>query len=315
MASTIADGASNLHPRRPVGKSRKKFGLGRTVSWILLGLFIFLTLFPFYWMIRTALSTTTALSAAGNVGSLLPADFTWGAIERVLGLATAEEARAQGGSGASMSFTLALRNSLIVASVTTLSQVTFSAMSAYAFARLRWPGRNAVFFALITAMMIPGVFTMLPNFILMRNLGLMNTFLGIMLPNLFMTPFSVFFMRQFFIGLPREVEEAAMIDGAGHWRRFIQVIVPMSSAPVVTLGLLTFINSWNDYMWPLLVARDASVQTLTVALGVFRGQTPQTGPDWAGLMAAALIAALPIVILYLLFGKRIINSVGFSGIK
>jgi multiple sugar transport system permease protein len=305
--------APKLEVQRSIGGKHHKYNPGRIAAWIFLGLFVFITLFPFYWMIRTALSTNTYLST--DPGSLLPVNFTTGALERVLGLSTQAEAMAEGGSGASINFMVALKNSLIVSSLVTVFQLTFCTMAAYAFSRLRWPGRNAVFFAFLMALMIPPVFTMLPNFLLMRDLQLLNTYWAIALPTMFMTPFAVFFMRQFFLGISREIEEAAMIDGAGHWKRFTGIIVPMSSAPLVTLGLLTFIGAWNDYMWPLLVARKPEMQTLTVALGTFRSQTPQTGPDWAGLMAASLIAAIPIIIIYLLLGKRIINSIGFSGIK
>ena len=271
------------------------------------------TLFPFYWMLRTALSNTRSLAA--NSDSLLPADFTLGAFERVLGLSTTAEAIAQGGSGADINFWLYLRNSLIVATTTTVGQVFFCALAAYAFARLTWPGRDKLFFAFITALMIPPIFTTLPNFILIKDLGLLDTYLGIVLPTLLMTPFSVFFLRQFFLGISREMEEAAMIDGAGRFRVFFTIILPMSAAPITTLGLLTYIASWNDYFWPLLVGKAESVRVLTVALGIFRSQTPQGSPDWAGLMAATLIAALPILVLYAFLGRRIINSIGFSGIK
>lgn len=317
-----ATSATDLTPRpaSPAGSTsltpprrRSRPGIGRIVAWIAMILAMLITLFPFYWMLRTAFSNNTALAA--NAESLLPADFTLGAFKRVLGLGTLEEAIAQGGSGAAMNFWLYLRNSLIVATSTTFFQVLFCASAAYAFARLQWRGRNQVFFAFITALMIPPVFTMLPNFILIKDLGLMNTYLGIVLPYLFMTPFSIFFLRQFFLGISAEVEEAAKIDGAGHLRVFARIILPMSMAPISTLALLTYISSWNDYMWPLLVGKDDSVKVLTVALGVFRSQTPSGGPDWAGLMAATLIAAVPILILYLVLGKRIINSIGFSGIK
>jgi multiple sugar transport system permease protein len=151
--------------------------------------------------------------------------------------------------------------------------------------------------------------------VLMKNLGLLNTFPGIILPFFFMTPFAVFFLRQFFLGISRELEEAAIIDGAGHIRIFFQIILPLSVAPITTLALLTFINAWNEYFWPLLVAQNDNVRVLTVALGVFKSQTPQGSPDWAGLMAAALVAAIPIVVLFLAFGRKIVNSIQFSGIK
>jgi multiple sugar transport system permease protein len=106
-----------------------------------------------------------------------------------------------------------------------------------------------------------------------------------------------------------------MIDGAGHRRIFFGLILPMSVAPITTLAILTYINSWNDYFWPLLVGQQEKVRVLTVALGIFQSQTPQGSPDWAGLMAATLIAALPILLLFLVFARRITNSIGFSGIK
>lgn len=301
-------GAPNAPARR-----RTRVGWGRALAWVALGVLLFVTLFPFYWMLRTALSTNTALYA--NPGSLLPVDFSWGAFERVLGMATAEEAAAEGGTTGSIDLWLYLRNSVIVATAITVGQVFFSAMAAYAFARLHWPGRDAVFFVFLTALMIPPIFVQLPNFILVRDLGLLNTLTGIILPFFFMTPFAVFFMRQFFLGISREVEESARIDGAGHVRIFLQILLPMSSTPLFTLGLLTYTTAWGEYMWPLLVGRDEDSRVLTVALGIFRSQTPQTGPDWSGLMAGTLIAAVPVFVLFLVFGRRLVDNLGYSGIK
>jgi len=291
----------------------RRVPMGRMAAWAVLILFIVISLFPLYWMLRTALSNNRSLFA--DPDSWLPVDFTWGGFKRVLGLSSVAEAQAEGGSGASLQFWLYLRNSMIVSTSITIGQVFFSAMAAYAFSRLRWPGRNAVFFLFLTALMVPPIFTLLPNFVLVKNLGLLNTFAGIILPFFFMTPFAVFFLRQFFLGISREVEEAAIIDGASHLRIFFRIIMPMSSAPVATLAILTFINAWNEYFWPLLVAQDDNVRVLTVALGVFRSQTPQGSPDWAGLMAAALVSAIPIVVLFMVFGRRVVNSIGFSGIK
>jgi multiple sugar transport system permease protein len=132
---------------------------------------------------------------------------------------------------------------------------------------------------------------------------------------MFMTPFAVFFLRQFFLGISKEVEEAALIDGAGKIRVFFRLVIPMAAAPIATLAVLTYITSWNDYFWPLMVSYTDSSRVLTVALGVFKSQTPQSGTDWAGLMAATLVAALPMIVLFGLFAKRIVNSIGFSGIK
>lgn len=313
MATTTTAAPSTDVGRGVEAPQRRPVSLGRIAAWAAMIIIILITLFPFYWMIRTAFSTSRSLF--GDPASLLPVDFTFGAFERVLGLATPAEAQAEGGSGAAVSFWLFLRNSIVFSTLTTAGQVFFSALAAYAFARLRWPGRDKVFFIFLTSLMIPPIFTMLPNFILIRNLGLLNTFAGMVAPFLFMTPFAIFFLRQFFLGINKEVEEAAKLDGAGHFRIFFRIILPMSVAPIITLSILTFINQWNEYFWPLLVGTNDRVRVLTVAIGVFRSQTPQGSPDWAGLMAAVLIAAIPILILFFAFAKRIVNSIGFSGMK
>jgi multiple sugar transport system permease protein len=309
MPATKAEAAA------PAERHGRRIRVGRIAAWAVLWIFVLLTLFPFYWMLRTSLSNNRMLFS--DASSWLPVAPTLGGYERVFGLATIEEAQAQGGSGASISFWLYLRNSVIVATIITIGQVFFSAMAAYAFARLRWPGRDKVFFLFLTALMVPPIFIHLPNFELMKNLGLLNTYAGIVLPYLFMTPFAVFFLRQFFLNVSREVEEAAMLDGAGYPRIFFRLILPMSAAPMATLSILTYINSWNEYFWPLLVTDPTNddARVLTVALGLFKSQTPQGSPDWAGLMAATLVAALPVLLLFVAFGKRIVNSIQFSGLK
>ncbi len=293
--------------------TRRRFTPQRLLMLTIIFLVMFVTLFPFYWMLRTALSNGKSLPS--NPSSLLPADFTLGAFKRVLGLSTQAQAQAEGGSGANLNFWLYLRNSVIVSVAITAGQVMFSAMAAYAFARMRFPGRDKLFALFLAALMIPGIFTMMPNFLLVKQLGLLNTLPGIVLPFFFMTPFAIFFLRQFFLGINREIEEAATIDGAGHFRIFWKIVLPMSSAPVFTLVILTYIGAWNEYFWPLIVASDEKARVLTVALGVFQSQTPQGAPDWPGLMAATLVAALPIVILFAIFGKKIVNNIQFSGIK
>lgn len=311
--TTITSTPEIIEATEPARRRRKKSSPGRILAWAVMIGFLVLSIFPFLWMLRTALSTTRMLPT--DPGSLLPVEFTTGAFKRVLGLSTAAESVAEGGAGASVNFWLFLRNSAIYSTIVTAGQVFFSAMAAYAFARLRWKGREIVFGVFLTALMVPPIFTALPNFITIKNLGLLNTFAGLAAPTFFMTPFAVFFLRQFFLGINREIEEAAMIDGAGHARRFFGIILPMSSAPVTTLSILTFITAWNDYFWPLLVGGTEDSRVLTVALGVFRSQTPQGSPDWAGLMAATLIAALPVLILFFAFSKKIINSIGYSGVK
>jgi multiple sugar transport system permease protein len=292
---------------------RRHFTLGTVIFWLCVVVLLFLTLFPFYWSLRTALSTNASLPT--NSTSLLPGEWSLGGFKRALGMSSTEESIAAGGSGAEINFLRALLNSFIVATMVTIGQVLCCAMAAYAFARLKFPGRNALFFLVLTALMIPPIFTLLPNFTFVQDRGWLNTYIGIAAPTLLMTPFAIFFLRQFFLTIPWEIEEAASIDGAGPFRTFFTIILPMAASSVVTLAVLTFITQWNDYMWPKLVGPDESVRVLTASLGNFRSQTPQGTPDWSGLMAANWISMVPILILLLIVGKRLVNSIQFSGIK
>ncbi|MBM0257763.1 carbohydrate ABC transporter permease [Micromonospora sp. 4G55] len=292
---------------------RRRFTTGRALAWAYLIGILFVTIFPFYWILRTALSDNYALMA--NPASILPVGFTWGPFKRVLGLATTEESIAEGGSGASVEIGHFLVNSLIYATVSTALIVFFSTIAAYAFARLQWRGRDFMFSLFLTALMVPGILTLLPNFVLVKELGLLNTFAGMILPGALFSAFNIFFLRQFMLGLSTETEEAALLDGAGRIRILFGITLPMTSGPMITLSILGFIGMWNDYFWPLLVTSDESVQPLTLALAVFKQSSPQAQPDWAGLMAATLVAALPMLGLFMVFGRRIVNSIGFSGIK
>lgn len=271
------------------------------------------TLFPLYWMLRTAFSTNKSMFS--DATSLVPVDFTFGAIKRVLGLSTTQEAIAEGGSGGQISFLHYMGNSLIVCTLIVVFQISFGALAAYAFAILKWRGRDTVFSIFLIALMVPSIFTLLPNFLLIKELGLLNTYLGIALPAMFMVPFTVFFLRQFFLGINRSLVEAATIDGASHFTIFRKVALPIVMPQILTLGILQFILYWNDYLWPFLVGQSEDSKLLTVGLGIFRSQTPQGNPDWAGLMAGALIAAIPIVIIFLIFGRRIVGSIQSSGVK
>ena len=189
-------------------------------------------------------------------------------------------------------------------------------MAAYAFARLRLPGRDKVFALFLAALMVPPIFTMLPNFLLIKQLGLLNTYAGIILPFCFMTPFAIFFLRQFFLGITREIEEAAMIDGAGHFRIFFRIILPMSRGADHHAGDPDLHRAWNDYLWPLLVGQRREGRVLTVALGCLPSPRHPGRPGLAGLMAATLVAALPILAAVpASSGKRVVNSIQFSGIK
>ena len=292
---------------------RTRLTTGRILAWAAMVLIMLFTLLPFYWVLRTALSSNAGITA--DPTSILPVDTNLRGFARVFGAQSTEAALADGGSGAAISFWLYLRNSVVVATLVTAGQVFFSAMAAYSFSRLRWKGRDTVFGIFLAALMVPSIFTLLPNFVLVKQLHLVDSLLGVALPTMLMTPFAVFFLKQFFMNIPRELEEAALLDGASKIRVFFQLILPMARAPISTLAILTYITAWNDYFWPLLVSYTDSSRVLTVALAVFKSQAPQTGPDWSGLMAATLVAALPMLLLFAAFAKRIVNSIGFTGIK
>jgi multiple sugar transport system permease protein len=274
---------------------------------------LFVTLFPVLWVVR--MSFTPNKQVLSSAGRLLPSEFTATNYLRVLGRIDSATAIKLGGSGQKINFFRFLGNSLLMSSIVTFCQVLSSAAGAYAFARLRFPGRKALFAAYIAALMVPSIVMTIPNFILIRSLGWLNTYMGIMAPALLMTPYSVFFLRQFFLGINRELEEAAYMDGAGKPRVFFKIILPMSAASLTTLAVICFVGQWNDYMWPLIVGKDESVRMLTVALGVFRSQTPQGSPDWGGLMAGTTMAILPTVALFVALGRRIVDSVNFSGFR
>ncbi len=313
MTTTVTTPSTASGRAGSYGVPKKRVSAGRVAAWVAMALIMAFTLLPFYWVLRTALSSNAGIYA--DPSSPLPVDLNLRGFARVFGMQSTEAAIADGGSGAEISFWLYLRNSVIVATLVTVGQVFFSAMAAYSFSRLRWKGRDAVFAVFLASLMVPGIFTLLPNFVLMKQLHLIDSLLGVALPTMLMTPFAVFFLRQFFMNIPRELEEAALLDGASKVRVFFTLILPMAQAPITTLGILTYIAAWNDYFWPLLVSYSDSSRVLTVALAVFKSQAPQTGPDWSGLMAATLVAALPMLLLFMAFARRIVNSIGFTGIK
>lgn len=295
------------------GKPVGKMSINRIFLWIGLVVVLFVTLFPFWWVLRTA--WTTQGQIYNDTGSLLPVAFTWDNFRRVMGLISTEEALASGGSGQSLNFFLFLRNSVIFATLVTIGQVFFSSMSAYAFARLKFPFRNLLFTLYISALMVPGIVLLIPNFILIRTLNLSSTFIGMVAPFFFMTPFAVFFLRQFFLGINKEVEEAATIDGANYGTLYFRIILPLAQAPLATLGIITFIQAWNEYLWPLVVGREDNVKVLTVALSIFQSQQPSGAPDWTGLMAATTLAIIPVLVVYMIVGRRVLDSIQFTGFK
>ncbi len=283
------------------------------LAWCVLSAMLLVTVLPLWFALKTA------LMHAGNLyeqsSNMLPIDVTLLNFKRVLGLMSPEESQALGGSGAEINFLRAIGNSMLFTAIIVVMQVSSAAMAAYAFARLRFPGRKVLFALFLGTMMVPGVVTFIPNFILVKEMGWLNTMLGMVAPFCLMQGFSVFFLRQFFLSMPRDLEEAALLDGASHWYIFVRITLPLSTTALATIAMLTGINMWNEFFWPYLVAKDEAQQVLPVALQTFKSQTPQGQPDWTGLMAAAVISMLPAVALMVAFGRRVVESIQYSGGK
>ena len=286
---------------------------GRIAAWAALGIMLVVTLAPLWMVLKTALMHSADVYTES--AQILPSDPTLANFQRVLGFMTADESRALGGSGAEINFLRSLGNSLLFTGTIVVTQVSFAAMAAYAFARLRFPGRNVLFGLFVGSMMVPGVVTFIPNFILIKDLGLLNTMVGMVAPFCLMQGFSVFFLRQFFLSIPRDLEEAALLDGASYTYIFTHVVLPLSITPLATIAMLTGINMWNEFFWPYLVAKDEAQQVLPVALQSFKSQTAQGQPDWTGLMAATAITVMPTILLLVVLGRRVVESVQFSGGK
>lgn len=286
---------------------------GRLLAWGLLGLMLFVTVAPLWLVLKTAVTPTADLFTQS--AQWWPDAPTGAHFQRVLGLLTPDEAMAHGGSGAQIHFLRAVANSLLFTVCVVVLQVMTSAMAAYAFARLRFPGRDVLFGLFVASMMVPGVVTFIPNFVLIKDLGWLNTLAGMVAPFCLFSAFGVFFLRQFFQSIPRDLEEAAMLEGASPLRIFWSVVLPLASAPIATLCILQGINMWNEFFWPFLVAKDEEKQVLTVALQSFKSQTPQGQPDWTGLMAATALTVVPTLVLLVAFGRRVVESVQFSGSK
>lgn len=290
-----------------------RWTIGRLLTWAALLCMLALTLIPLWMVVKTALMHPADIFT--HASGFLPSDPTALNFERVLGLMTTEESVAAGGSGAEINILTAFINSVIFTFIIVLVQTSSSAMAAYAFARLRFPGRSLLFGLFVASMMIPAVVLFIPNFILVKDLGWLNTMAGMVAPFCLMSGFSVFFLRQFFLSIPRDLEEAAILDGASHFFVFLRVVLPLSVTPMATIAMLIGINSWNEFFWPFLVAKEEGTQVLTVALQAFQSQSPQAQPDWTGLMAATTITLLPTIVLLVAFGRRVVESVQFSGGK
>jgi multiple sugar transport system permease protein len=204
-------------------------------------------------------------------------------------------------------------NSTIVAIVVTVANVTFCSMVGYALAKLKFRGKKLVFGLVMGTLMIPGMVTFVPLFVLVANLGLVDTYPGLILPFL-VTPFGVFLMRQFIIDLPDDLLDAGRVDGASELRIFRQIILPLCGPGLATLGILTFLGSWNNFLWPLVVAQTQEHYTLPVALALF-SKNQQVTPNYGLLLAGATVVVVPVLIVFLIFQRRFIEGIATTGIK
>ncbi len=204
-------------------------------------------------------------------------------------------------------------NSTVVAVVITAANVTFCSMVGYALAKLSFRGKKLVFALVMGTLMVPGMVTFVPLFVLVANLGLVDTYPGLILPFL-VTPFGVFLMRQFIIELPDDLLDAGRIDGAGELRIFRQIILPLCGPGLATLGILTFLGSWNSFLWPLVVAQTQDHYTLPVALALF-SKNQQVIPNYGLLLAGATVVVVPVLVVFLIFQRRFIEGIASTGIK
>ena len=205
-------------------------------------------------------------------------------------------------------------NSVFVAVCVTAGHVFASACAAYAFARLRFPGRDGLFFAYIATMMIPGSVTMIPVFILMKLFGWVDTYRALIIPGFF-SAFGTFLLRQFFMSISQDVENAAKIDGASTWQIFWRIILPMSKPALAALTISTFMGNWQSFMWPLLVVDSVEKKTLPIGLAYFQEQYQFASPNWPLLMAASLVAMLPIVLLFIFNQRYFIRGIRLTGVQ
>ncbi len=205
-------------------------------------------------------------------------------------------------------------NSIFVTFCVTLGQVTTSAMAAYAFARLRFPGRDKIFFAYLATMMIPGSVTLIPVFALMRLFGWIDTYKALILPSIF-TAYGTFLLRQFFVTIPRDLEDAARIDGCDYWGIFWNVILPLSKTALATLTIFVALGNWVSFMWPLLVTNTVEKRTLPIGLAYFQELYQHAQPDWGLLMAGSVIATIPLIFIFVFNQRFFVEGIKLQGMK
>jgi len=257
-----------------------------------------LTLVPFYLMLAMSLKTSSEI--AENPWAL-PHAAQW-----------INYARTWKIEGTDVTFAAFFKNTLTIAVLTTLGTTLSSALVAFGFARLRFPGRDRLFVLLLSTMMLPGIVTMIPSYIGFRYLSWIDTLYPLIVPSFFAGAFNVFLLRQFFMTLPRELDEAALIDGASYFQIFWRVLLPLTKPALVTVGLFAFIGSWKDLMGPLIYLNSTQHQTLELGLRTF--QTIR-GTEWNLLMAGSVIVLIPLLILFFVGQRYFVQGIVMSGLK
>lgn len=279
-------------PTRP--RRRQRTG-GRWWLYVVLGLGLLAMVFPFVWMILGSFKTDAEIRQ--HPTEFLPRTPTLENYETLFGR---------------LDFTTFFVNSIVVAVFVTLGNIVFCSMVGYALAKLEFRGKKLLFALVLSTLMVPGVVTFVPLFVLTANLGLVNSYPGLILPFL-ISPLGVFLMRQFMLSLPDELIEAARIDGAGEWRIFLRVIMPLCGPAVATLTILTFLASWNNFLWPLVVATTEDMYTLPVALALY--SVSQNAARYGLMMAGAVVVVVPVLLVFVLLQRHFVQGIALTGIK
>jgi multiple sugar transport system permease protein len=289
--------AKGLEVARDETAARKKPSeiASTAVLHLLLILGAIIMVVPFLWMVITSLESTA--QAFSIPPSFIPNPVLWGNYPQ---------------SFNALPFNIAYMNSAIVAVTVTAFTLLTSSMAAYAFARISFPGRDIIFFCFLATMMIPFQLTIIPIFLTMKQLGLLDTLAALILPPALFSAFGVFLLRQFILSLPIELEEAAIVDGANRWTIFWQVILPLLKAPLAALGIFTFIGMWNDFFRPLIMLNTPSNFTVPLMLNQFRGQY---ATEWTLVMAGSVIAVVPLLLVYIVLQRHIIKGIAMTGLK
>ncbi|HBS75174.1 MAG TPA: sugar ABC transporter permease [Microbacterium sp.] len=298
MTTTVldrpVDAAAAASPTPPRRRRRRGFG-PRALTYTVLTVGLVLWLIPFVWMLLGSLKTQ---------GEILQRPPTW-----LPQNPTLENFAAWFGP---LDFWQFFANSAIVAVFTVLGNLVFCSMVGYALAKMEFPGKRLLFLLVMVTLMVPGVVTFVPLFVMVSSLGLVNTYPALILP--FVTaPVGVFLMRQFMLGIPEPLLEAARLDGAGEWRIFTRIVMPLCGPPLATLGILTFLSSWNNFLWPLVAAQTEEMYTLPVALSLY--STAQNATNYGLLLAGSVLVITPIILLFVFLQRWFIRGVATTGLK